>query len=195
MAFCAWCGNPVHEATYAACPRCGNPSNGAPPRPGAKSGSNAAMIVIGVVAGGLVLVAVLGIVAAIAIPNTLTAMQRSRQKRTMADMRSIATALESYATDNDRYPEATSVGDLAPVLAPKYIAIVPTLDGWGTPLRYEGTPREYAIASGGADKRLDKGALRDYTPGTATQHFDCDIVFANGSFVQYPEGVQKSGGQ
>lgn len=196
MAFCAWCGNRVLEATYAACPRCGNPSNGAPPRPGAKNGSNSAAIVIGVVVGGFVLVAIIGIVAAIAIPNLLTALQRSRQKRTMADMRSIASALEAYATNTNEFPAANSVEELAPVLTPTYIKAVPTLDGWGTPLAYErATPRDYAIASGGADKHLDKGALREYTPRTATQHFDCDIVFANGSFVQYPEGVQKLGGQ
>src|SRR5438105_14359454 len=36
----------------------------------------------------LIVVAIIGILAAIAIPNLLTAMQRSKQKRTMADMRS-----------------------------------------------------------------------------------------------------------
>ena len=35
----------------------------------------------------LIVVAIIGILAAIAIPNLLTAMQRSKQKRTMADMR------------------------------------------------------------------------------------------------------------
>ncbi|MDQ6799248.1 MAG: prepilin-type N-terminal cleavage/methylation domain-containing protein, partial [Acidobacteriota bacterium] len=39
----------------------------------------------------LIVVAIIGILAAIAIPNLLTAMQRSKQKRTMADMRTIAT--------------------------------------------------------------------------------------------------------
>ncbi|HMC21457.1 MAG TPA: prepilin-type N-terminal cleavage/methylation domain-containing protein, partial [Thermoanaerobaculia bacterium] len=43
----------------------------------------------------LIVVAIIGILAAIAIPNLLTAMQRSKQKRTMADMRTIATAWEA----------------------------------------------------------------------------------------------------
>src|SRR5436309_760920 len=43
----------------------------------------------------LIVVAIIGILAAIAIPNLLTAMQRSKQKRTMADMRTIATASSS----------------------------------------------------------------------------------------------------
>ena len=47
----------------------------------------------------LIVVAIIGILAAIAIPNLLTAMQRSRQKRSMADMRTNAQALEARATD------------------------------------------------------------------------------------------------
>ena len=193
MAFCAWCGNPVHEATYASCPRCGNPSNGAPPRP--KTSTNAAMVVVGVIVGGFALVAIIGVLAAIAIPNLLTALQRSRQKRTMADMRSIATALEAYAAEHDRFPEGTSVDALPPLLVPKYIGQIPVIDGWGTSLRYEGSSRQYAIGSAGADRQFDKNALSEYPPGSATQHFDCDIVYANGSFVQYPEGAQNSGGR
>ncbi|OYV98709.1 MAG: hypothetical protein B7Z68_00255, partial [Acidobacteria bacterium 21-70-11] len=36
----------------------------------------------------LIVVAIIGIIAAIAIPNLLNAINRGRQKRTMADMRS-----------------------------------------------------------------------------------------------------------
>jgi type IV pilus assembly protein PilA len=54
----------------------------------------------------LIVVAIIGILAAIAIPNLLTAMQRSKQKRTMADMRSIATAWEARATDVNKYNAA-----------------------------------------------------------------------------------------
>ena len=43
----------------------------------------------------IVVAAIIGVLAAIAIPNLLTAMQRSRQKRSMADMRGVATALGS----------------------------------------------------------------------------------------------------
>src|SRR5881394_65381 len=54
----------------------------------------------------LIVVAIIGILAAIAIPNLLTAMQRSKQKRTMADMRTMATAWEARATDVNRYNAA-----------------------------------------------------------------------------------------
>ena len=54
----------------------------------------------------LIVVAIIGILAAIAIPNLLTAMQRSKQKRTMADIRTIATAWEARATDVNTYSAA-----------------------------------------------------------------------------------------
>src|SRR6478735_2999285 len=54
----------------------------------------------------LIVVAIIGILAAIAIPNLLTAMQRAKQKRTMADIRTIATAWEARATDMNNYGAA-----------------------------------------------------------------------------------------
>jgi len=57
----------------------------------------------------LIVVAIIGILAAIAIPNLLTAMQRSKQKRTMADMRTIATAWEARATDVNKYNAAGTI--------------------------------------------------------------------------------------
>ncbi|MGZ7080554.1 MAG: prepilin-type N-terminal cleavage/methylation domain-containing protein, partial [Thermoanaerobaculia bacterium] len=51
----------------------------------------------------LIVVAIIAILAAIAIANYLTALQRARQKRTMADMRTIATAWEARATETRGY--------------------------------------------------------------------------------------------
>jgi hypothetical protein len=113
----------------------------------------------------------------------------------MADIRSVATAVESYASDEDAYPAAPSVSELSPALVPKYSKLVPAVDGWGTPLRYECWPAgecaNYAIVSAGGDKTFEHDSAQEYAPDTKTSHFDADIVFANGSFVQYPEGVQR----
>jgi competence protein ComGC len=77
-----------------------------PRPPAAVKGSNTAVVILLVIFGLLVGVAITGILAAIAIPNLLTAMQRAKQKRTMADIRSLGTALESYASDNNNtYPK------------------------------------------------------------------------------------------
>ena len=198
MPFCAYCGSPVVAST-AFCPACGKPASGAPVHVpvAAPSGSSAAMIAIFVVVGGLVLVAVLGIVAAIAIPNLLTAMQSSKQKRTMADLRSVATALESYSTDNNAYPRVESFEELRAILTPTYIRELPQMDGWGAPIRYEcrssvsedsaATCDSYWVSSGGRDRTLETDDPTLVIPQT-TVNFDCDIIYTNGEFVQYPQG-------
>ncbi len=53
----------------------------------------------------LIVVAIIGILAAIAVPNFLNAQVRAKVSRTMSDIRSISTALEMYNTDNGTYPE------------------------------------------------------------------------------------------
>jgi prepilin-type N-terminal cleavage/methylation domain-containing protein len=52
----------------------------------------------------LIVVAIIAILAAIAVPNFLEAQVRSKVSRTKADLRTIATALESYAVDYNKYP-------------------------------------------------------------------------------------------
>src|SRR5438093_3958648 len=84
-----------------------------------------------------IVIAIIGILAAIAIPNLLSAVQRGKQKRTMADMRSLATAIEAYAVDNNVYPTGgcatglfTTAGTAMnstslTILVPTYIATPP----------------------------------------------------------------------
>ena len=52
----------------------------------------------------LIVVAIIAILAAIAVPNFLEAQTRSKVSRARADMRSAATALESYYIDYNVYP-------------------------------------------------------------------------------------------
>lgn len=52
----------------------------------------------------LIVVAIIAILAAIAIPNFLQAQVRSKVSRARADMRSAATALETYMVDHNDYP-------------------------------------------------------------------------------------------
>ena len=197
MAFCAWCGNQVPTASYAACPRCGNPTNGAQRIAGSASGGQGAGLIIGLVIGFFVLIAVIGILAAIAIPNLLTALSRSKQKRTMADLRTLSTATESYATDKNVYPPANSIDELKPLLMPTYARTLPSLDGWGTAMKYECWPagqcQTYAFGSAGGDQKWEHESLQEYSPDTKTNKYDCDLVFSNGKFVQYPDGVQTGG--
>jgi len=150
----------------------------------------------------LIVVAIIGILAAIAIPNLLTAMQRAKQKRTMADMRTIATAWEARATDVNKYNAAGAVtlpavtlpgGTMTTILSPTYVKSLPPKDGWGNDWKYlsdvafNGTAaQQYAIISFGRD-----GKVEGTWAGASTTNFDCDIIYTQGGFAQYPEGVQQ----
>jgi prepilin-type N-terminal cleavage/methylation domain-containing protein len=52
----------------------------------------------------LIVVAIIGILAATAVPNFLEAQTRAKVSRAKADMRTLATAVEAYAVDNNRQP-------------------------------------------------------------------------------------------
>ncbi len=52
----------------------------------------------------LIVVAIIAILAAIAVPNFLEAQTRARVSRCKADMRTCALALESYHVDTNQYP-------------------------------------------------------------------------------------------
>lgn len=52
----------------------------------------------------LIVVAIIGILAAIAVPNFLNAQIRAKVSRVVSDMKTIETALEMYHLDNNAYP-------------------------------------------------------------------------------------------
>ena len=146
----------------------------------------------------LVVIAIIGILAAIAMPNLLNAVQRGKQKRTMADMKALAVAIEAYHVDNSMYPAAacasglfTSPGaflaeDSFTNLTPTYIAQPPVRDGWGTFLRYkvDAAGVNYNVRSLGRN-----GVANAIVCGTTT-NFNQDILFSDGVFLQWPEGTQ-----
>ena len=137
----------------------------------------------------LIVVAIIGIIAAIAIPNLLNAIHRGRQKRTMADMRTIGTAIGTYATDMNFYPRGmANLVAFEPYLTPVYLRRLPAKDGWNTTYyAYTDAPGDhYTIESYAKDKLRQACVL-----GTETQNFDCDICHLDGMFIQWPEGIQR----
>ena len=151
----------------------------------------------------LIAVLIIGIIAAIAMGNYFNAVHRAKQKRTMADMRSIAVAWEARAVDVRQYNAAGAVtlpdntvtaADLTQMLTPTYVRDFPRADGWGFPLEFRidspvGNPTPaagYAIRSPGRDGKYEGSSYG----GSATTNYDCDIVYTSGQFVSWPEGVQ-----
>lgn len=137
----------------------------------------------------LIVVAIIGLIAAIAIPNLLNAIDKGKQKRTMADLRSLAEAVEAYSVDSTIYPTAADITALKNVVHPTYIRVYPATDGWNNAVVY--TPGAtagmgYTLRSTGKD-----GVVEGSPSGGATHEFDCDIVFVDGQFTQWPEGIQQ----
>lgn len=58
----------------------------------------------------LIVVAIIAILAAIAVPNFLEAQTRAKVSRVRADMRTVATGLESHYVDNNKYTIAARAG-------------------------------------------------------------------------------------
>ena len=102
----------------------------------------------------LIVVAIIGIIATIALPNLLDALQKANQRKTIGDMRNVGSAWFSWLTDNvgaaaAGQPQQTlrlptqpiGAEELLGLLDPRttgasagvsfYISEVPPRDGWG----------------------------------------------------------------
>lgn len=147
----------------------------------------------------LIVVAIIGILAAIAVPNLLAAMQRAKQKKTMVDMRSIASAWEARHVDVSGYlpaGQATSFAwpatvaldweDMQAILKPTYLRDVPQKDAWGHALQFRADNSTYYIRSAGKGGEFEA----DTYATIQTKYFECDIIYGNGVFLVHPEGVQ-----
>jgi type II secretion system protein G len=148
----------------------------------------------------LVVVAIIGIIVAIASVNLFNAIQRAKQKRSMGDMKTIATAFESYATDQNVYPAAAAlalpsglslptgtIGAIAGSIVPTYLRAMPFADGWSSYFLYgtSTSKSDFALRSAGAD-----GVPETSPVGGATTNFNADIILVDGTFVQFPDGAQ-----
>lgn len=85
----------------------------------------------------LIVVAIIAILAAIAVPNFLEAQTRAKVARVHADLRTLATGIEAYRVDNNSYPEGTdnptrydpAIVEFLGPLAPGYYTFRTRTDG------------------------------------------------------------------
>ena len=135
----------------------------------------------------LVTVAIIGIISAIAIPNLLTAIDKSKQQSTIADMRSIGTALSTYHIDNSQFPNVKtseygggdSFSDLCDILVPVSMSVLPQKDRFNHTFGYDTNVADsYTIESYGKDGinglEVDKDSKNDFTR---------DIILTDGTFT------------
>lgn len=141
----------------------------------------------------LIVVAIIGIIAAIAIPNLITAIQRGKQKRSVADLRNIGTAIEEYIVD-ESWPPITAPGPITTGLnigefVPFYIKVLPLNDGWRRLIDWTQagagtTSFNYSIYSLGRDRAanaLNFGLEYD------NKSFSYDIYFSDGQLTWAPQ--------
>jgi general secretion pathway protein G len=132
----------------------------------------------------LVVVLIIGLVAAIALVGYMNALDRAKQRSTMADMRSISRALEAYLVDNHIVPDSTGgIASLTTMLTPYQINVVPVHDHWGHTYAFTSNAFDlYTLESFGKD-----GADGADVSQVTRNDFFLDIVISNGLFVAAPE--------
>jgi type II secretion system protein G len=168
----------------------------------------------------LIVVAIIGILAALLIPNALSAIQKAKQKGTMKDINSIATAITDFITDNGTAPVhdgALAAGDsLYTALSGFYLKVLPQNDQWGSAfLVYGGSDAvigtEYGITESADDEFLVVSWGRDRADGPAFTYlqndpasvyfsitgltsFNEDLVNWSGSWIHVPKSAQLGAG-
>jgi len=162
----------------------------------------------------LIVVAIIGILAALLIPNAITAIQKAKQKSTMKAIATISTALTDYVTDNgttmDQIGTYDAQSDFYTGLSPFYIKVLPINDQWGGGFRVytgdaitaygvPGVIGDYLVASWGRDK-LEETAF-GFSPTNPEGgleivnqmiHFNRDLVMWNGSWIRAPKTAEAS---
>ncbi len=156
----------------------------------------------------LIVVAILGILAALLIPNAITAIQKAKQKSTMKDIVVISTAVTDFVTDNGITPTQdgtyTASAAFYTGLSPFYVKVLPLTDQWGTPYRaYCGTAGnvygisnaagdDFVIASYGRAGIVEGFSFSSTDPEAGlyvvsqSAHFNRDLVMWNGSWIRAP---------
>src|SRR5437868_3990543 len=74
----------------------------------------------------LIVVAIIAFLAAIAVPNFLEAQTRAKVSRAKADLRTVATALETYCVDNNGYPLNGGAFHIVPIVLTSPVAYLTT---------------------------------------------------------------------
>ena len=162
----------------------------------------------------LVVVAIIGIIAAVLIPNLIDALHKARQKRTIAEMRSTGTAWMSWLTDQSGAASAgaAKVYDTTGFVDIEYTTLLTYLrptdtffytqelsqdDGWGFDYRYAMGLRlnniSLFICAHGRDGTFDTcGQNNIPVEPFITTDYDQDIVWADGFFVRWPSGQKRN---
>jgi type II secretory pathway pseudopilin PulG len=121
----------------------------------------------------------------VAGPTWFGTLESARERRTMADMRTIAEAFARYQGQHGRYPEAGSVAQVARILG---AGEIPEYDGWGNPFLLVSGEDSYTLVSHAKCGRPECDDIFSYEPGMTTD-WEANIVLRDGRFIRCPEGL------
>lgn len=141
----------------------------------------------------IIVVAIIAIVASLALPNLMMALQKGKQKSTMADMKLIGMAIEAYIVDLSITPNVQDyiLNLNVDWFVPFYLKKIPFIDGWGNLFAYiRGTGENVTHYSIGSSGRNGTGTVDWNQSGEydvrSLADFDNDIIFCNGIFTYCP---------
>ncbi len=130
----------------------------------------------------LIVVAIIGILAALLIPNALEAIQKAKQKSAMKEITTIATACADYMTDHGDFTNVAQTGEIAAgnpfmlALSSFYVKVIPVNDPWNNPYHADlGATGVQAVVTGavaadvGEDDFVISSYGRDKTIGPTYQ--------------------------
>lgn len=121
----------------------------------------------------LIVVAIIAILAAIAVPNFLEAQTRSKVSRVKADMRTMTTGIESYFVDYNTYPACERTGAALAVQAgdPQVLERLTTPVSYLTSASFQ-DPFSYKFRISNADAQTATGASPNIQPVNPTNPLD-----------------------
>lgn len=122
----------------------------------------------------LIVVAIIAILAAIAVPNFLEAQIRSKVSRVKADARTYATAMEAYMVDWNQYPLVAS----------------PNMDTFATPASYQ--PLKAYVALSTPVSYVTAGRMIDIFRESQKYMSGSSTVLDDSNFYQFASGNSKS---
>jgi type II secretion system protein G len=132
----------------------------------------------------LIVVAIIGILSAMAVINLQSSMDKAKQRKTMANMHACSVAIESYSADLGYLPaNGISADELRSALSNNLYKSVDTQDGWNRDMAYTTDGAHYTIESYGRD--ANDGPLD--VDRTTRDDFDNDLLITDGVFSASPE--------
>ncbi len=163
----------------------------------------------------LVVVAIIGIIAGVLVAYGPQYIQNAKQKSTMKDINTIATACASYTTINGQAPASgiqegilISGNEFIAEIAPEHMPVCPIKDKWGNPyVIYTGTktalyrgftpemvgPEDFIIISYGRDGLEESFTYDPHDPEKggflvrAIEDYAKDLVNWNANWIRSPQ--------